>query len=84
VGQEGLEPSTDGLKDPWARQSIREVIPTWHRNGTVSLAQRVLVAFARRTPDAERLAIELAEAVLEEHIASETCDDAVEAMRRGA
>lgn len=64
VGQEGLEPSTDGLKVPGAVVRIRKVDPSAGQNQAETLAARLLVAMARRDPSAERLSVELAEAVL--------------------
>lgn len=68
VGQEGLEPSTDGLKVPWAPEAIRALRPASGQNRAETLAARLLVAMAQGAPEAERLAIELAEAVLSEAV----------------
>lgn len=69
VGQEGLEPSTDGLKEPCWTEGIREVTPQRTGMGPESLrdhATRVLVAYAQGAPEAERLAIELASSLLKD------------------
>lgn len=62
VGQEGLEPSTDGLKESRSPVALRAVTPP--RDSLVTLAIDVLRAVAAGRPNATRLAVELAEAVL--------------------
>lgn len=67
VGQPGLEPGTDGLKGPRPVPDLAEKGSGEQdrpRFAPETLAARVLVALARGDVGADRLAVELAEAVL--------------------